>query len=214
MVVSSDRVFLLPLIGFVRAGLIYPLLLVPIGVMAAANLTNMLAGFNGLEAGMGLIAISCLTISGCIIGNVTGVIVLAPMIGSLLAFLIYNRYPARIFPGNSGTYAIGAVIAAGVIIGDMEVVGIICLAPYIVEFVVKAMGGFKGSCLGNRNRDNTLSPPKSGPESLTHFVMGRGRFTESQLVRLFLLIEMIFGIIAIIIAYSSLYFMLFPAWEI
>jgi len=41
----------LPIFGHIEVGLFYPLLLVPLGVTGAANAVNMLAGFNGLEAG-------------------------------------------------------------------------------------------------------------------------------------------------------------------
>jgi len=49
----------LPPFGWVYLGSIY-LLFIPLAVATASNLTNMLAGFNGLEAGMG--AISCFSL--------------------------------------------------------------------------------------------------------------------------------------------------------
>jgi UDP-N-acetylglucosamine--dolichyl-phosphate N-acetylglucosaminephosphotransferase len=48
----------LPLFGAVDLGLAYPLVAVPIGLLGAANAFNMIAGFNGLEAGMGLVLMS------------------------------------------------------------------------------------------------------------------------------------------------------------
>src|SRR3990167_2559584 len=45
----------IPLIGRIELGLIYPLILIPIGVIGAANMVNLLAGINGLETGMGII---------------------------------------------------------------------------------------------------------------------------------------------------------------
>src|SRR3989344_6984294 len=45
----------LPFFGRVEFGLLYPLLLIPIGVVGAANMVNMLAGFNGMEVGMGIV---------------------------------------------------------------------------------------------------------------------------------------------------------------
>ena len=211
IIVGADRVIMLPFVGLVKVGVFYPLLLVPIGIVASANLTNMLAGFNGLETGMGLIAVTCLSISAFLTNNLKGMIVLACMIGPLLAFLSYNRYPSRIFPGNSGTYAIGAVIAAGVIVGDMEVLGIICLIPYIAEFFIKARTLFKGQCFGLVNEDGTLSAPSSLPESLTHVMMGLGRFSEPKLVKIFYLMEAVFGGIAILVAYLSIYYILIPS---
>ena len=45
----------IPFIGRIDFGLIYPLILIPIGVIGAANMVNILAGINGLETGMGII---------------------------------------------------------------------------------------------------------------------------------------------------------------
>jgi UDP-N-acetylglucosamine--dolichyl-phosphate N-acetylglucosaminephosphotransferase len=52
---AGDTTMTLPVIGTLQLGWIYPLILVPIGFIGATNMVNMLAGFNGLEAGMGLI---------------------------------------------------------------------------------------------------------------------------------------------------------------
>ena len=47
--------YIIPLVGTVSFGVIYSLILVPIGVTGASNAANMLAGLNGLEAGLGAI---------------------------------------------------------------------------------------------------------------------------------------------------------------
>jgi UDP-N-acetylglucosamine--dolichyl-phosphate N-acetylglucosaminephosphotransferase len=216
MVVSGDRSMLIPFIGYVPLGFLYPLLLVPIGVVAACNLTNLLAGFNGLEAGMGLIASVSVLVASLlqfVVGGkgsaILGALTLAPLVGSLLAFLRYNVYPAKIFPGNSGTYLIGGTIAAAVILGGITVIGIVTLTPFIIEFFMKAKAGFKGTCFGKLNSDGTLSPRNSPHESLTQIIMARGRLSERKLVAILWLIQAGFGGLAIVIAYYSLYFMLF-----
>jgi UDP-N-acetylglucosamine--dolichyl-phosphate N-acetylglucosaminephosphotransferase len=206
MVVSADRVMLIPFIGFIKFGIFYPLMIAPIGVMITANLINILAGYNGLEAGMSLIAIASLSLSSLLLGNMKGIVILSPMIGALAAFLFFNWYPAKIFPGNSGTYAIGAVIAAGIILGDMEVIGVVCLVPYIIEFFIKAKSRFKGQCFSTLNVDGTLSPPNGKCESIIHLILKMKKLKEPELVKFFYFIEAIFGFIAIIIAYLNLYY--------
>ena len=208
--VSSERTMLIPLVGEVSLGLLYPLLIVPIGIVAASNLTNMLAGMNGLEIGMGAIAVASLIISAWISGKWTCMLILTPMLGALLAFFRYNFYPARIFPGNSGTYLIGAVIAAAVILGDMEMLGVIALLPYIAEFFVKAGTLFQGECYGVLNPDGTLSPPNPNHiESLTHLIMRLRRSTEKEIVIRLWLLEALTGALSIVTAYLSLYYVIF-----
>jgi len=207
---STDRSMLIPFVGRIPLGIAYPLIMVPIGVVVASNLTNMLAGLNGLEAGMGSIAVISLIISASISSKWICVMILIPMLGALLAFLPYNLYPARIFIGNSGTYLIGAVIAASVILGDMEMIGVISLLPYIVEFFVKARTLFQGESFSVLNPDGTLSPPNpSRIESLTHLMMKLRRGTEKEIVVRFWLLEALVGVLSIITAYLSLYYVIF-----
>ena len=56
MVVNAgSNIIKIPFFGRIDIGIYYALILVPIGVVGAANMINLLAGFNGLEAGMGLV---------------------------------------------------------------------------------------------------------------------------------------------------------------
>ncbi|MBC7105428.1 MAG: hypothetical protein H5T97_05785, partial [Firmicutes bacterium] len=71
----------IPLIGRVEFGLLYPLLLIPAGVTGAANAVNMLAGFNGLEAGMGLVAAGSLAVVAWSLGEVTALVILLAAVG-------------------------------------------------------------------------------------------------------------------------------------
>lgn len=205
---GRDRTMLIPFIGSVNFSVLYPVLLVPFGVVAASNITNMLAGLNGLETGMGLVAVMSLLVAALLTGNELCALILAPMIGALLAFLRYNKYPAKIFPGNSTTYLIGTIIAAAVILGDLEIVGVICLIPYVLEFFIKAKGGFKAQSFGVPKPDGTLRPPNPNSQSLTHVFMRHGKLTEKQIVRRMWIMETVAGIAAILVAYFSLYYLL------
>lgn len=206
--VSADRTLLIPFMGSISVGLLYPLVLVPIGIIAASNLTNMLAGFNGLEVGCGGIATISILIAAIITDKPKCALIIAPLLGALAAFLYYNRYPAKILPGNSGTYVIGATIATAAVLGSMAVVGAIALLPQIIEFFVKATHWFRTQSFGILNPDGKLTAPEKNG-SLTHILIRRGRFTESQLVMRFWIIQALAGILAVLTAYYSLYYVLF-----
>ncbi len=47
------------------------------------------------------------------------------MVGALLAFLWFNWYPAKVFPGDTLTYSVGALVACIAILGDMEKIAVI-----------------------------------------------------------------------------------------
>ncbi|MCH7769876.1 MAG: hypothetical protein IIA49_02470 [Bacteroidetes bacterium] len=61
MVINAGQsVTTIPLLGRVDIGLLYPLLIIPIGIVGASNMVNLLAGVNGIETGMGVIYIGML----------------------------------------------------------------------------------------------------------------------------------------------------------
>jgi UDP-N-acetylglucosamine--dolichyl-phosphate N-acetylglucosaminephosphotransferase len=170
----------LPFIGAIELGAIYSLILIPIGVTGAANAFNMLAGFNGLEAGQGIIIISTLSIVAFFEGEIETVLIGIAMISALLAFIRFNWFPAKVFGGDSLTLMIGAAIASMAIIGNMEKLGIYLLAIYFIELGFKARHKFQSQCFGIPQKDGTLKRnPKGG--SLTHAIMKHAN-TEKKVV--------------------------------
>lgn len=68
---SRDTAYF-PVFGFVPFGILYPVLVVPIAITTAANFSNMLAGFNGLEAGIASISVGAMTFLSAATGSVDG----------------------------------------------------------------------------------------------------------------------------------------------
>ena len=66
-----------------------------------------------------------------------GLFLLIPLLGSLLAFFYYNKYPAKIFPGDTLIIFMGATIGCAAIINDLKIEGAILLSPMIFEFFLK-----------------------------------------------------------------------------
>ncbi len=188
----------LPFIGTVNLGLLYPLVLVPIGILGASNAFNMIAGYNGLEAGMALI----LTASTFVFSYVKGIeyIALASLIMafSLVAFLVYNWYPAKVFPGNCMTYGFGAYYASLVILGNFEKFGLLQFALYFIEFLLFFRGLLNHVYKENFGKieDGTLKPPYRKSYSLTHIAIKiqlriRGYATEKGVVVILLALQSI-----------------------
>jgi len=188
----------IPFIGSVNFGAFYTLFLIPLGVTGAANGVNMLAGFNGLEVGMGTIAIITLAIVAYLAKSMTAFVILIIALGAFLATLYYNWYPAKIFIGDVGTLSIGAIIASAVIIGNMETAGVIIIIPYFLDFLIKLPNRLPKS-FGVYN-NGKLYCPESGPVGLCQLIMKiTGGISEKKLVLTLMGIETIFGIIAILI---------------
>lgn len=192
----------LPLIGTLDLRMIYPLIVVPAAIIGAANGFNMLAGYNGLEAGMGIIILSCLGLVSWWRGLSWVSMIAFCMVFALLAFLYYNKYPSRIFPGDTLTYVTGAVIACVSILGRMEKIGAFLFIPYFIELVLKARGGLKKESYAKLNSDGTLDMPYNKIYGLEHFFIKiiksiKGKVKEGDVVYGIYLFELILVIIVL-----------------
>jgi phospho-N-acetylmuramoyl-pentapeptide-transferase len=89
--------------------LVYPLAVV--AIVATTNAVNIADGMDGLAAGLSIIAVGAtvLYLPGAPAGEKA---VGMALCGALAGFLVFNRYPARIFMGDTGALAIGFALAA------------------------------------------------------------------------------------------------------
>lgn len=196
---AGESVMNIPVFGGVDFGILYPLVIIPLGIAGAANGYNMLAGYNGLEAGMGAIILGALGFFAWQGGHGWIAVFSLCMVFSLLAFLRYNWYPAKIFPGDTATYSIGAVIACVAIMGNMEKVAMGLFVLFFVEFLIKAKTKFKGECFSVPMEDGTLAGPDR-IESLTHIVMRFGKFKEQSVVIIILTIQLAIAMLVLLVS--------------
>ncbi len=160
MVINAGKSeMILPFIGKVDLGILYPLLIIPIGITGASNAFNMLAGYNGLEAGMGIIILSVMSYVAYVNGYAWVSMLGLCMVFALVAFLIYNWYPAKIFPGDTLTYSVGALIACIAILANMEKIAVLLFIPYYLDFILPLRKGFNVEAFAKPKKDNTLELP-------------------------------------------------------
>lgn len=186
-----------------EVGIIY-LISMPISVTIASNLTNMLAGLNGIESGLGIISMISLTASCIIMGKNDVTIITMAMVGALIAFLIYNRHPSRVFPGDVGTLIIGATIAAVAFIGRIKIIAFIVLLPNIIDGILK----FHSAGVMERQNhhpttvstDGKLQAPSEGFNSLIRWILKRP-MKEKTVVIIIWIIGILFGALGILLAF-------------
>ncbi|MBT4376328.1 glycosyl transferase family 4 [archaeon] len=137
-------------------GIFYPLLLIPIGIVGATTTFNFLAGYNGLESSQGILILTALAIVTFITGAWWLSLISSCMVAALIAFYFFNKYPAKVFPGDILTYPGGALIACIAILGNIEKIAIFFFIPYILEFILKARGKLKKQSFSKVNSDKSL----------------------------------------------------------
>lgn len=187
-----------PFVGSINWGLLYPLVLLPVGLLFVSNVVNMLAGTNGLSSAMSFVASTTLGIFASLNGNTGAALIAFSLSAALLAFLKYNMYPASVLPGDSLTYLCGAALFSAIVIGDMEKFGVLVFSPWIAEFFLKARSGFNAHSWGTLQEDGTLRPQHDKNYSLTHPLMRRG-LTEPQITWALTGIETLICVTALIL---------------
>jgi len=197
-IMAGNTSLTIPLIGQMDIGILYPLFIVPFAIMGASNATNMLAGMNGLESGLGFVLLSTLGIYGLIHGNITAAAIAFTFAFALFGFLKFNWYPAKIMPGDSVPYAIGAAVAVIAVIGGMEKFAVYVFALWFIEFLLKARSKFKAESFGILMADGTLQAPYEKIYSITHVIMKIGRFRENQIVAIIIVMQILIGIAVLI----------------
>jgi phospho-N-acetylmuramoyl-pentapeptide-transferase len=116
-------------------------------VTAVSNAANITDGLDGLATGISAIIGICLGIFAYVSGNIKFAeylnimyipnlgelsIFIAAFVGACIGFLWYNSYPAQVFMGDTGSLALGGIIAALAIIVRKELlIPIFCLAFFV-----------------------------------------------------------------------------------
>ncbi|MDO8563649.1 MAG: glycosyl transferase family 4 [Nanoarchaeota archaeon] len=153
---AGKSIINLPFFGTIDIGVFYPLIMIPLGIIGATTTFNFLAGFNGLEAGQGILLLSATGFVAFLTGNTWITIVSLIMIASLLAFLRYNAFPSSVFPGDSLTYSVGGLIAILAILGNFEKIAFFFFIPYIIETILKIRGKLIKQSFGKPLPDGSL----------------------------------------------------------
>jgi UDP-N-acetylglucosamine--dolichyl-phosphate N-acetylglucosaminephosphotransferase len=152
-------------------GVLFPLIIVPIAIIGATSTFNFLAGYNGLEASQGILILTAMAIATFVTGNPWLSLICACMVASLIAFYLFNMYPARVFPGDILTYSVGALIACVAILGNIEKIALFFFIPYILEVLLKLRGGLKKESFAKLNKYGGLEEPYDKIYGLEHLAL-------------------------------------------
>ncbi len=178
-------------------------------VTAVSNGANLTDGLDGLAAGSSAIIGSTLGILAYVSGNVffadylnimyipnSGELVIfaSALIGSTIGFLWYNAYPAQVFMGDTGSLALGGIIAVFAIIIRKELLIPILAGVFLVEniSVMLQVGWFKYTKkkYGEGRRIFKMSP--------LHHHFQKSGYVEPKIVIRFWIVGIMLAVITII----------------
>jgi len=198
---AGNSTVILPFIGVVNFGILFPLIIIPLSVGFVATTYNFLAGFNGLEAGMGILTLSFLSFVAYGTGSPWLSVIGLCMVATLIVFLFFNWTPAKVFPGDALTYSVGALIVGMAVLGNFEKIAIVIFIPFIIEVFLKARGGFKKHSFGKPTKRIGVRLKYNKIYGLTHLSIWflskiKKKVTEQDVVYFIYAIEIIFILMA------------------
>ena len=160
-------------------------------MVAMSNSVNLTDGLDGLAASTSAIVACTFAIIGMFMRGGSEPMASAgqALLGALIGFLIYNRYPARIFMGDTGSMALGGVLSAIAVVGHVEWLLPIAGLIYVCEAlsVIIQVTYFKKT---GGKRVFRMAP--------IHHHFELGGWHETKVVRVFCLFTLVCCIIALL----------------
>ncbi|MFH0863253.1 MAG: hypothetical protein V1875_09550 [Candidatus Altiarchaeota archaeon] len=182
-------------------GWIYSFILAPLYVMVVANLINMHAGFNGLDSGLTIILLTATGLKAYMKADGDTLLYLAPILGGIIGFYLFNRYPSRIFSGNSGSLMFGASVGGLIILYNLETFGVVILIPHIINFFLWIywlihMDVYPHIKFAKVRKDGTIAPPNK--LTMKYLVTTLFKVNEQQAVVILYAVTISFCLISLL----------------
>ena len=198
-----------PLFGTMHIPVLY-LALIVFMIPITGNTINSIDVLNGVASGFMVIASFSLSICLFIVQNYEIALVSLPLGFVSLAFYKYHKIPSRIFPGDSGALAFGAMYGAIAIVGGVEIIAAVALLPAIINSFlflssvkrivehrqIKAKPVEHTDDLRLRATNN-----KTAPITLVRLILAGGALSEKQVGSAIFRLAVFSGILAIVTAF-------------
>lgn len=159
-------------------------------IVSMANSVNLTDGLDGLASGVTAIVALFLAIVGTAFHYTAPTAFCAAVAGACIGFLLYNKYPARLFMGDTGSMALGGGIAAAAILMNIELIIPLAGGVYVAEAlsVIIQVVSYKTR---NGKRVFRMAP--------LHHHFELGGWKETKVVVVFWLVTLALCIISLII---------------
>ncbi len=102
-------------------------------LLSASNAVNLTDGLDGLASGVTFLVAIAFSIVSLMSAHYNLTIFCGAVAGACLGFLVFNRYPARVFMGDTGSMALGGAVAAVAAITRSEIALVIIGGVYVIE---------------------------------------------------------------------------------
>ena len=159
------------------------IIFVVVGTVNSVNLTD---GLDGLSSSVTIIVMLFFSLVSHKMGRTSITMFCLVMAGGLLGFLFYNKYPAKVFMGETGSLALGGAVVAVAILLNLPLLLPICCGIYFIETLSVIIQVISFKTTGKRVF--LMSP-------IHHHFEQKG-MNEVQIVGLFSIVEIVLCVIS------------------
>lgn len=176
----------------VHMGIYFPLFVIFM-IVSYSNAVNLTDGLDGLSCIAVAISLSFLGIIAYHQKQYIELMFILAVIASLLGFFVFNRKPAKIFMGDTGSLALGGFYAVIAVMLKVEVISIIIGMVFVLETLSVIIQVLSFKMTGKRVFK--MAPLHH------HFEMGK--LEEKGTVLFFYILSIIFGIMGMVIYFAT-----------
>jgi len=188
-------------------------LIVVASIPVASNAFNMLDAFNGEISGFTAIVSAALVVAILLRAyalsdtSASTLAIALPLLGASLAFFYFNKYPSRIFDGDSGSLAFGGMFVILSIVGGVEIAALVALIPAVLNsyYILSIVRGLverkkmpaRPTVLGS-DMKLYASREAQAPTTLARMILLSGPQDERSLVRKILILCAYAGLLSLV----------------
>lgn len=169
------------------------ILITMLWIVGVTNAVNLIDGLDGLAAGVSAIATATMLVIAIMMGNVTVILLCALLLGSIIGFLFFNFYPAKIFMGDSGALFLGFSLATLSVLGFKSVTIVSFIIPILILGVP-----LSDTFLAIIRRIVNKKPISVADKSHLHHCLLQLGFSHRKTVLIIYGISFVFGLCAVI----------------
>jgi UDP-N-acetylmuramyl pentapeptide phosphotransferase/UDP-N-acetylglucosamine-1-phosphate transferase len=201
-----DPHLIFPIFGSTRLTIVYPLIVL-FAIPVIANAFNMIDVYNGTISGSSIILSFSQIIPILLYGSYENIIFPLLLLAASFTFYLFNKYPSKIFAGDSGSLLFGALFGASAIVTRTEIPSLIAFVPAILNgfFILASIKGIiehrsikvrpvhidEGGLL-------VASKDKNAPITLARLIVADGPMSEKKAATRILLLFVYSTLLAIL----------------
>jgi UDP-GlcNAc:undecaprenyl-phosphate/decaprenyl-phosphate GlcNAc-1-phosphate transferase len=164
-------------------------------IFGVTTVINWSDGMDGLAGGLSLISAITFFLAAIILGQPKSALVSVILAGAILGFLYYNKYPAKVFMGDSGANLLGFILSITALEGAFKQATVLSLFIPILALAVPIFDNlfviFK--------RFSEGKPVYQADRSQIHFRLEEKGFSTVQIINYIMVISFTFSAISIVL---------------